>query len=288
VIICGETGTGKEVLARAIHGHSRRQGPFVPVDCTSLSPSLVESELFGHRRGAFSGAAVAREGLFASADGGTILLDEIVDLTLEAQAKLLRVLQTGLVRAVGSDEAVPVDVRVLAASPIPLGEAVRQGRFRLDLHARLAGREVFIPPLRARRGQILRLFGELARENGAELALTQEAAERLLLHGWPQNVRELEMLVKRAVEDIAVSDDRRQVVTASALGELWGGTRSQVQEVRARASVPKRQARVGREALEAALEAHSWNVSRTAKALGRRREQLHRWMKAYGLERGAS
>ena len=205
VLLLGESGTGKEVVAQAIHRQSARgSGPFVPVNCAALPENLLESELFGHVRGAFTDARKARRGLFLEANGGTLFLDEIGEMPLAMQPKLLRALQERVVRPVGSDEAIPFDTRVLAATNRDLAEAIAQGTFREDLYYRLNVVQIDLPPLRARGNDVLLLaqsfierFAE--RHNVAVRGLEPEAAEKLLQHQWPGNVRELMNAIERAV-----------------------------------------------------------------------------------------
>jgi transcriptional regulator with PAS, ATPase and Fis domain len=204
VLIIGESGTGKELIARALHaGSPRRDHPFVPVNCAAIPEELLESELFGHIRGAFTGAHTARAGMFQLADGGAIFLDEVGDMPLVLQAKLLRVLQDKLVRPVGADRVVPVDVRVIAATNKNLEKAVEKGAFREDLFYRLQVIPIHLPPLRARRSDIpllLQHFLEKAnRKYKRNAQLTPEALVHLWEYDWPGNVRELENIVERMV-----------------------------------------------------------------------------------------
>ena len=201
VLVLGETGTGKELCARALHdGSPRHAGPFVVVDTSSLSHALVESELFGHERGAFTGALERRAGLFERADGGTLFLDEVGEMPLELQARLLRLLDTREVRRVGSDVSRKLDVRVVAATHRDLGNEVLAGRFRRDLFHRLAVGEVTLPPLRERAEDLPLLIESIASHKGYD-ARKLSAESRALLAGyaWPGNVRELKNLVERAV-----------------------------------------------------------------------------------------
>jgi transcriptional regulator of acetoin/glycerol metabolism len=191
VVIHGETGVGKEVLARFIHERSGSSGEFVAVNCATLSRDLVAAELFGHVRGAFSGATQQREGLFVHANGGTLLLDEVGDLPLDVQPALLRVLEERAVRPLGSDQTRPVDVHVLAATHVDLDQAVESGAFRQDLLARLRQARLEIPPLRERRSDILALLGEMIGEAVAPPSFSVNAMEALLLWDYPHNVREL-------------------------------------------------------------------------------------------------
>jgi DNA-binding NtrC family response regulator len=203
VLILGESGTGKELVARSIHFNGPNAGkPFVPVDCGSLVPTLIESELFGHVKGAFTGADRAKEGLLSSADGGTVFLDEIGELPLDLQAKLLRALQEKEVRPVGSTASKPISARVLAATNRDLGAMVEQGRFRKDLYFRLNVVNLRIPPLRDRRGDIATLamhfLAQRQKEGGVERTFSDETLRVMSEYDWPGNVRELENAIERA------------------------------------------------------------------------------------------
>jgi DNA-binding NtrC family response regulator len=203
VLITGESGTGKEVVANAIHTLSPRcNQSFVPVNCAAIPHDLLESEMFGHERGAFTGAAGSRQGLLTTADRGTIFLDEIGEMPIDLQAKLLRVLEDGVVRPVGADRAARVNVRVIAASNVDLAAAVAKGTFREDLFYRLQVVPIVIPPVRERRSDIPLLaehFLERVRERppGRELAISREAMVALWSYDWPGNVRELENMIER-------------------------------------------------------------------------------------------
>jgi sigma-54 dependent transcriptional regulator len=238
VLITGETGTGKELIARHLHALSRRsKNPFLAVNCGAFSETLVESELFGHERGSFTGANVARAGWFEAASGGTLFLDEIGDLPLPMQVKLLRVLQERQVVRIGSRTPIPVDVRVIAATNVNLEEAVAAGRFREDLYYRLQVATLQIPPLRERRGDIdalaqhfVHMYGE--RLGLKEPALTDEAVDLLVKqHSWPGNIRELENVIHHALlvcrenlvrpEDLRLSSlNTRSAVSADPEREL--------------------------------------------------------------------
>jgi DNA-binding NtrC family response regulator len=204
VLLEGETGTGKELVAQAIHSRSRRQGPFVPINCGSISPELLESELFGHTKGAFTSAHAAREGLFSFASGGTIFLDEISELPFPMQTKLLRVLEDRRIRAVGSDREVAIDARVIAATNRNLRSHVREGRFREDLFFRLDVLTITVPPLRERIEDIAELARHfcqtLARDLGvAPLPMGHDDLRAMQGYSWPGNVRELRNVIERSL-----------------------------------------------------------------------------------------
>ena len=205
VLLCGERGTGKELIARSLHYNSQRNNrPFIPVDCASLVETLIESELFGHVRGAFTGASSAKKGLLEEADGGTLFLDEVGNLSLSMQSKLLRFLQEHEIKRVGGTESIKVDVRVIAAANQPLEPLVRNGKFREDLFDRLNVVIITLPPLRERKEDIPLLANhflqKFAEENHKSIShISPEALEILLRYSWPGNVRELEHTIERAV-----------------------------------------------------------------------------------------
>jgi len=201
VLVLGETGTGKELVARALHDQSGRRGHFVAVNCGSLPKDLIESEMFGHERGAFTGAETRRKGFFQEADGGTLFLDEIGELPESLQTRLLRVLENGVVRPVGSTRELVVNVRVVAATHVDLERAVMVGRFRSDLYYRLNASSVRIPPLRARRVDIPLLVQRILADEAAlghRCRVSGEAMAALMEHSWPGNVRELKNVLRRA------------------------------------------------------------------------------------------
>lgn len=214
VLVCGETGTGKELVANAIHRESpRRDKPIISVNCAAIPETLIEAELFGHEKGAFTGAATMREGLVAAADGGTLFLDEIGELPLEAQARLLRVLQEGEVRPIGSVESRKVDVRLVAATHRDLGRLAREGKFREDLYFRINVVQLKLPPLRERGKDILALAETFVKRYCAEmmkptLTLTPEAIQAITTYTWPGNIRELENAMQRSV---ILCDDEKEI-----------------------------------------------------------------------------
>ncbi|MCB9586052.1 MAG: sigma 54-interacting transcriptional regulator [Polyangiaceae bacterium] len=288
VLLEGETGTGKEVLARFIHETSARRGRFIAVNCATLPRDLIAAELFGHTRGAFSGAGEGRPGLFVSAAKGSLFLDEIGELPLDLQPALLRALQERAVRPVGSDSEVAVDARIIAATNVTLEQAVNQGRFRADLFARLAELPLKLPPLRQRRREILGLALTFARNAGRELELSPDAAEGLLLWDWPYNVRELESLVRSFV----ATEEADKTLDAAYLHRTRPALVNHLADRKTTDSNTSTSGsgasaiRLGatREQLRAALSEHSGNVSHVAKALGKPRAQIYRWLKSYGLD----
>ena len=276
VLLLGETGTGKELAAQEVHRLSGR-GALVNFNCAGLSAQLADSQLFGHDKGAFTGAERAHEGLFRRADGGTLFLDEIGELDPAVQAKLLRVLETGEVQPLGSDRAVSVDTRVVAATHPNLAERVREGGFRRDLHARLAVASAVVPPLRERRGDIphwLELF-ELrwrTQEGGEPLVWTPEAMQTAMVASWPDNLRGLD----RCVYQLRLRHGTGATVTPALIAALLPVATEAPPN-------PARPDKPTREALLAALEAHGGSVRATAKHYERDRRQIYRWMEAYGL-----
>ena len=278
VLIRGETGTGKELTARAIHELSRRRGAFVPVNCGALPRSLVESELFGSRRGAFSGARDDREGLVRRADGGTLFLDEIAELPEESQVALLRVLQEGEVRPIGAADALHIDVRVVAATHQDLEARIAEGRFRQDLYARLVGYVVSLPPLRSRREDIgtliATMLGRLL-DDPAAITVQRQAARALLSYPYPLNIRELEQALRAAV---ALADGGE--IRLEHLPEALRAYRPAGGELR-----PEDRALSGR--LVELLREHRGNVTAVGRALGKAPIQIRRWCRRYGIELAA-
>ncbi|RMF80134.1 MAG: sigma-54-dependent Fis family transcriptional regulator [Nitrospirae bacterium] len=270
VLLTGESGTGKELVARALHEASGRTGPFVAVNCAALPGELLESELFGHEAGAFTGAAGPRPGRIRAAAGGTLLLDEIGEMAPAAQAKLLRFLEGGEVDPVGASRPVAVDARVVAATNVELAERVREGGFREDLYYRLNVVPLRVPPLRERREEISVLARHFlaAFAEGRELALAPEAEAALVAHHWPGNVRELKNLCRR----LALLVRGAEVRLADLPPEIAGASAATLPEME-------------REAVVRALAAHDWNQSAAARALGVPRHVLVYRMKKYGITR---
>ncbi|WP_437676969.1 sigma 54-interacting transcriptional regulator [Sorangium sp. So ce131] len=289
VLLQGETGTGKEVMARAIHALSGRTGELVAVNCGALPRELVEGELFGYRKGAFSGATEDRPGLVRSADRGTLFLDEIGDLPAPAQAALLRVLQEQEVRPVGATRPVHVDLRVIAATHRPLQRLAAAGEFRADLLARLSGYTIALPPLRDRREDLGLLLGALleraAPERAAHLEIHAGAARAMLMYRWPANVRELAQCATTAVvlaQRGAIEPGHLpEAVARAAEGEGEGG-RDQEEGAAEGDLRPEDGAR--REELVALLGQHRGNVTAVARAMGKARMQIQRWLKRYRID----
>jgi two-component system, NtrC family, nitrogen regulation response regulator NtrX len=293
VLITGENGTGKELVARAIHsGSKRKDQPFIAVNCAAIPEELIESELFGHERGAFTGAIQQKKGKFDQADGGTLLLDEIADMSLKTQAKVLRILQEKKFERVGGNETIEVDVRVLAATNKNLLESIKNQEFREDLYYRLNVIPLQVPALRQRREDLEPLFdhffAQSAREQGAAVKrITPGALQILKDYSWPGNIRELRNLAERLsilcrkteieAEDlpaeilaaVAQPQGARDDVSGEDLGGMIGS-----------ASLKEAKARFEKEFIERKLREHDWNVSRTAQSLGVERAHLHRKIRA--------
>jgi two-component system response regulator GlrR len=283
VVIYGESGTGKELVAHAIHSVSQRSAkPFVTVNCSAIPESLFESELFGHVKGAYTGATESRKGLFQEANGGTLFLDEIGEIPLALQAKLLRVLQEGEVRRVGENRPVRVDVRLVSATNKDLQKAVETGEFRQDLFYRINVIPIRIPPLRDRREDIPLLANHFLEQANRRLekrreGFTREAMRRLLDYSWPGNVRELENKVKQSallargdlveVEDILIEDGAAPAATPSV-----SGTYKEAKKV------------WERQYLEGLLRKHRGNVSRAAEEAGRYRADFYNLVNKHSLK----
>jgi two-component system, NtrC family, nitrogen regulation response regulator NtrX len=284
VLIYGENGTGKELVARSIHALSRRRGgPFVEVNCAAIPEELIESELFGHMKGAFTGALADRRGKFELADGGTLFLDEIGDMSLKTQAKVLRALQEQVVEPVGGATSVRVDVRVLAATNKDLPTEIRFGRFREDLYFRLNVIPIFVPPLRDRSDDILLLaehfMTDLAREYGRRpKRLDAGAAAGLRSYRWPGNVRELRNVIERLM--IMVPGE---TITLTDLSFLEGAVGAAVAVPGSIAPLHEARDQFEKDYILKALAAQQGNISRTAEALGVERSNLYRKMRSFGI-----
>jgi DNA-binding NtrC family response regulator len=278
VTLVGETGTGKEVLADALHFLSGRKGPYVAINCGAVPSNLIESQLFGHVRGAFSGAAGPSPGTIRAADGGTLLLDEIVSTSPDVQVALLRVIQERQVTPVGTHQTVPVDVRFVAASQIPLRDATARGTFRSDLQMRLEGYVFEIPPLRERRVDLGVLVATLLKRRGvtegAAATITPDAALRILRYHWPGNVRELEQALARSwalakegeIDETHLPDPETEDADSASSG-----------------AVPDADERLRGELVEHLRVTHG-NVAETARRMGRARPLVHRWLKRLGVD----
>jgi transcriptional regulator with PAS, ATPase and Fis domain len=282
-LITGESGTGKELIARLVHDESARvAGPFIAVNCGAITESLLESELFGHARGSFTGAAQDRVGLFEAANGGTLLLDEIGDVSPGMQVKLLRVLQEREIRRVGENKSRPVNVRVMAATNRELAADIASGRFRKDLYYRLNVVQLHVPALRNRREDILPLARVLLAEAAARVGrpitgLSPRAADQLLRYGWPGNVRELENAMERAAalgraNLVDLDDLPEEVRQAIPTSDLSG-------PVRALDEIEK-------DYILAVLDLNGGNQTRTSEQLGIGSATLYRKLKNYGVVRG--
>jgi two-component system, NtrC family, nitrogen regulation response regulator NtrX len=294
VLVTGESGTGKELIAHEIHRQSKRaQGPFVKVNCAAIPSELIESELFGHEKGSFSGAAARRRGQFEVAHGGTLFLDEIGDMSASAQAKVLRALQTGEVTRVGSERAFNVDVRVIAATNKDLEAEVREGTFREDLFFRLNVVPLRAPPLRDRLEDVAVLaerFLQLAlRENGVRPKPVDPAVyEPLQSYRWPGNVRELRNVCERMAimsGDRITPDDVPDYVGPRAAPAAAAA--SSAADLSRYGAVPLKELRdlVERDYILKKLEEHDWNITQAAQALGVERTNLHKKIKQHGLSR---
>jgi transcriptional regulator with PAS, ATPase and Fis domain len=288
VFVLGESGVGKELIAQELHRCSRRAGPFVPVNCGALPEALVESELFGHVAGAFTGADRARPGLFAAARRGTLFLDEIGEMPAAMQPKLLRALASGEVRPVGGTEPERLDVRIVAATNrVKLEEAVQQGTFRGDLYARLAGWTIVAPPLRARREDVLALARRFLDQAGSAAPLSSDAAEALLLHAWPYNVRELEQLMAQTAVRVdgapTVELTHLPAALAAPLAARGAASPSPAAETPLEILVA-RDVTPGREQLEIVLGRLEGNMARVAEYFRKERRQVYRWVERHGLD----
>lgn len=291
VIITGESGTGKELTARGIHYASPLASkPFVPVNCASLPSELIESELFGHRKGAFTGAVASSQGLFKAADGGTIFLDEIGELPKEAQAKLLRVLQEGSVRPVGGMEEIKINVRVIAATNVDLEEAVEEGRFREDLYYRISVLQIEMPPLRHRKADLPLLAGYFIKRFNDKFkmnikGLDDSAMEAILNHDWPGNVREFQNVIERCYVYAGI-----EWISSKHLSLVRPSRKKEVQpESPVLATAPLTEDNfptledAERTHIEKGMQLADYNKAKAAKLLGIHRSRLYKKLEHYGM-----
>lgn len=280
VLISGETGTGKEFVARSVHQLSQRNGALVPVNCGAIAPNLVEAQLFGHVRGAFTGAERDERGLVRAASGGTLLLDEIGDLPLLAQPALLRVLQEQEVTPLGSTRAIRVDLRIVAATHRPLDVLSRSAQFRPDLLARLNSYRFDLPPLRRRLVDIGCILAQCSHRRNEPFQLSPEAGVALAKETWPGNIRELVNVIQRG----AVLAEGR-LVEVQHLGLPSNSPSTSTAECQTLAEKPARQReRELREELLAQLSNSRGNIAAVARRMGKARTQIHRWVKRFGIE----
>jgi len=290
VLITGENGTGKELVARAIHQQSKRADkPFVEVNCAAIPEELIESELFGHEKGAFTGATAARKGKFDQANGGTLFLDEIGDMSLKTQAKILRILQEQKFDRVGGNRTINVDVRVIAATNKDLLDEIKKGNFREDLYFRLNVLPFSVPPLRQRKDDIPRLCQHFlqyfcGKESRAIKTMSKEAVEALLNYDWPGNVRELKNLIERLV----IMTHGQTITLADLPHSINKGNVAKTQQNFSDIELPDsyREAKelFEKQFLQEKLRKSNWNVSKTAEMIGLERSNLHRKIKSYQIE----
>jgi transcriptional regulator with AAA-type ATPase domain len=284
VLVRGETGTGKELSARAVHVLSKRPGAFVAVNCAAIPATLLESQLFGHAKGAFSGAVRDETGFVRAADGGTLFLDEVGDLPASSQAALLRAIQEGEVVPLGTTRPLPVDLRVVSATNQPLEALVERGTFRSDLLARLDGFTHLLPPLRERREDLGLLVGDLLRAIGGasaeKLTFAPNVARSLFLYDWPLNIRELRQCLARAAALVTTDGviEQRHLPPAVAAAAPRAAPAAEADD-----DEPLEGARL-RAQIEQLLADHHGNVAEVARAMGKARMQLHRWMKRFGID----
>lgn len=294
VIVRGETGSGKELIARAVHSASGRRGPLVALNCAAIPQNLIESELFGWKRGAFTGADRDKTGLVRAADGGTLLLDEIGDMPRESQAKLLRVLETHEVLPLGATSTEPINVRFVCATHRDLDALVSEGQFRGDLFARLNGATIRVPPLRQRKEDLfalLRHFLRRAASSAKVPAITTSFMAGVCHYDWPYNVRELEATARRALV-LAKDDVLTEAELTDAIRERmrgYGTTPLSSPASALDAEAPASESRGAAPApsadeLRAILHRHKGNVAAVARELGRDRTQIHRWMRYAGID----
>ena len=290
VLVTGENGTGKELVARSIHYYSpRRDKPFVEINCAAIPEELIESELFGHEKGAFTGALAQKKGKFDLADSGTIFLDEIGDMSLKTQAKVLRILQEGKFERVGGTRTIDVDVRVIAASNKVLEDEIREGNFREDLFYRLNVVPFHIPPLRERKEDIPELVEHFLdlfcrREGRGIKVMAAEALAMMKSYDWPGNVRELKNIIERLV----IMTPGRTITDAHMPGHLAGKDAreeggARLDSLRDTSSLREAREEFEKEFIIQKLEENDWNISKTAEAIELERSNLHRKIKSYGI-----
>jgi DNA-binding NtrC family response regulator len=291
VLLLGETGVGKEVFARTIHERSpRSEKPFLALNCGAFSDELLESELFGHERGAFTGAVASKVGLFETARGGTVFLDEIAEMSQRTQVKLLRVIEERQVRPVGGLKSAPIDVRLIAATNRDLIDQVRRGEFREDLYYRLNGMSLIIPPLRKRTVEIPSLARAFARSasiragRGGDVTFTEEAMRRLIEHQWPGNVRELKNVVERAVvlsSGPSIGADQLPMQKTTSSLPVTAPDRPAPQREPLKNAIEE----LERERILQALKECGGNQSQAAKVLGMSRKTFVRRLDQYNITR---
>ncbi len=272
VVLGGETGTGKEVCARALHNASQRQGRFIAINCGALPANLIESELFGHRKGAFSGATSDRVGLIQASDGGTLFLDEVAELPPDAQVKLLRVLQEKEVQPLGAMRPIPINLRVVCATHANLESLVASGHFRGDLYARLAGVSFSLPALRERPEDLGIVLSSLLRRIGGEreYAFERQALWAIALYQWPRNIRELEQALGAALAWAGTKSIELRHLPPAVIAALQPGEESPSDPLC--------------EELKRVLSTHGGNVSAAAREMGKARVQIRRWCKRFGID----
>jgi len=292
VLIVGETGTGKELVAKAIHLKSERKfGPYIALNCAALAPGVLESELFGHEKGAFTGAHQQKKGRFEIADGGTLFLDEVGEMDSSTQVRLLRVLQQGEFERVGGTKTMKVDVRIVAATNQDLKKGIAEGRFREDFYYRLNVISVHLPPLRDRTGDIEYLAAyfvdQICRKTGEETKqIDQGVMDALLAYSWPGNVRELENCLERSViladgPLITLDDISPDILSGTPVAPQVSPATGDVQDGGSLTEVTED---IEKRMIAEALERNRWNRSRTAEELGIKRTTLQYKIKKYGLE----
>jgi len=284
ILLMGESGTGKELIAKAIHFESdRAKGPFVAINCAAIPENLLEAELFGYEKGAFTGALVSKPGKFELANGGTIFLDEIGDMSLSLQAKLLRVIQEKVFERIGGTKPIKVDVRIIAATNKDLENMVKEGSFREDLYYRLNVIPIFLPPLRERREDIPLLIDHFLKkfnkEYGKNLGISDEAVKALINYSWPGNVRELENTIERLV----VLTEGEEITFEDLPFYIKKHKKSKLEFLKDFKSLPAQIELIEKKAIEEALKACNYNQTKAAKLLGLTKRQINYKIKKYGL-----